>query len=70
MATNVKPDELNYNHYETQKYDDDIVCSIPGHEELHKHIEQLIESLPKQPKILELGIGTGLTAEINLVTSS
>ena len=63
MATNVKPDELNYNHYETQKYDDDIVRSIPGHKELHKHIEQLIESLPKQPKILELGIGTGLTAE-------
>ena len=63
MATNVKPDELNYDHYETQKYDDDIVRSIPGHKELHKHIEQLIESLPKQPKILELGIGTGLTAE-------
>jgi tRNA (cmo5U34)-methyltransferase len=63
MATNVKPDELNYDHYETQKYNYDIVRSIPGHEELHRHIDQLVESLPEQPKILELGVGTGLTAE-------
>ncbi|PIN73697.1 hypothetical protein COV20_05750 [Candidatus Woesearchaeota archaeon CG10_big_fil_rev_8_21_14_0_10_45_16] len=63
MATNVKPDELNYDHYETKKYDDQIVRSIPGHEELHKHIDQLVESLPEEPKILELGVGTGLTAE-------
>ena len=63
MATNVKPDELNYDHYETEKYDDDIIRSIPGHEELHRHIDQLVESLPERPKILELGVGTGLTAE-------
>ena len=63
MATNVKPDELNYDRYETKKYDDDIIRSIPGHEELHRHIDQLVESLPEQPKILELGVGTGLTAE-------
>jgi tRNA (cmo5U34)-methyltransferase len=63
MATNVNPEELNYDHYATAKYDDDIVRSIPGHVELHQHIDQLVESLPEQPKILELGIGTGLTAE-------
>ncbi len=63
MATNVNPEELNYDHYETEKYDDDIVRSIPGHEELHRHIDQLVESLPEQLGILELGVGTGLTAE-------
>ena len=66
MATNVKPDELNYDHYETQKYDDDIVRSIPGHEELHKHIDQIVQrdySSKDRVKVLELGVGTGLTAE-------
>jgi len=63
MTTNVKLGELNYDHYETKKYDEDIVRSIPGHEELHRHINQLVESLQEQPKILELGVGTGLTAE-------
>ena len=66
MATNVKPDELNYDHYETKKYDDDIVRSIPGHEELHKHIDQIVQrdySSKDRLKILELGVGTGLTAE-------
>ncbi len=63
MATNVNPNELNYDHYATEKYDSDIVRSIPGHVELHQHIDLLVESFPEQPKILELGVGTGLTAE-------
>ena len=63
MTTSVKPEELNYDHYTTVKYDEDIVRSIPGHIELHQHIDQLVESLPEQPRILELGVGTGLTAE-------
>lgn len=66
MATNVKPDELNYDHYETKKYDDDIVRSIPGHEELHKHIDQIVQQdyvSRGKAKVLELGVGTGLTAE-------
>jgi len=66
MATNVKPDELNYDHYETKKYDDDIVRSIPGHEELHRHIDQIIQRdyiSREKTKVLELGVGTGLTAE-------
>ena len=66
MATNVKPDELNYDHYETKKYDEDIVRSIPGHEELHRHIDQIIQRdyiSREKTKVLELGVGTGLTAE-------
>ena len=66
MTTNVKPDELNYDHYETKKYDDDIVRSIPGHEELHRHIYQIVQEdyiSRGKVKVLELGVGTGLTAE-------
>ena len=64
MSTNVKPDELNYDHYAEDKYDRDIVNSIPGHEELHKKIDEVIDRdfKGKKIKILELGIGTGLTA--------
>ena len=64
MTTNVKPEELNYEHYETEKYDRDIIGSIPGHEELHKTTETIVESYSGKPlKITELGVGTGLTAE-------
>ncbi len=66
MTTNVKPEELNYDHYATEKYDDDIVRSIPGHEELHRHIDKIVEEDfrgRKALRILELGVGTGLTAE-------
>ena len=64
MPTNVKPADLNYDSYETEKYDDEIIRSIPGHEELHQKIEDIIESdfAQKSPSVLELGIGTGLTA--------
>ncbi|NQV91858.1 class I SAM-dependent methyltransferase [Candidatus Woesearchaeota archaeon] len=62
MATNVKPEDLNYDHYETAKYDKDIVRSIPGHVELHKAIDQIVrKNLKGNPQILELGVGTGLT---------
>ncbi len=66
MATDVKPDELNYDHYDSHKYDEDIIRSIPGHEELHRHIDQIIQrdySSRGKVKALELGVGTGLTAE-------
>ncbi len=66
MATNVKPKDLNYDRYEMQKYDEDIVRSIPGHEALHRHIDQIIQRdyiLRGKVKVLELGVGTGLTAE-------
>jgi len=65
-TTNVSPDELNYDSYETEKYDSDIVKSIPGHVELHKKIKEIFSDYSKNKKvkkILELGIGTGLTSE-------
>lgn len=64
MSTNVKPEELNYDHYETEKYDQDIINSIPGHEELHQNIDTFVERNYSGQRIngLELGVGTGLTA--------
>ena len=62
--TNVNPHELNYDHYSEDKYDRDIINSIPGHEELHQTIDEILERDFKQKKVrvLELGVGTGLTA--------
>lgn len=37
MTTNVKPSDLNYDKYSTDKYDMDIINSIPYHKELHTH---------------------------------
>jgi len=73
MPTNVKPDDLNYDHYETEKYDWEIRDSIPGYEELHKNIDDIITKCFTETtvryfthrgriQILELGLGTGLTA--------
>ncbi len=66
--TNVQPGDLNYDHYEMQKYDNDIVRSIPGHTELHLALGYIIKRDfgKSNGSILELGIGTGLTAEIIL----
>lgn len=61
--TNVKPTELNYDSYEMDKYDEDIVNSIPGHRELHEEIIKIVNKLKPNPKILELGTGTGLTTQ-------
>ena len=63
MATNVKPEDLNYDHYPTEKYDQDVMRSVPGHEKVHQIIDELVQSFPKKPRILELGVGTGLTAK-------
>ncbi len=64
MSTNVKPRDLNYDGYSNEKYDDDIVRSIPGHVEMHDKISSVIKERFSGKKIvaLELGIGTGLTA--------
>ncbi|MCB9359178.1 class I SAM-dependent methyltransferase [Candidatus Woesearchaeota archaeon] len=62
--TNVKPEELNYDHYASAKYDDDIVRAIPGHKEMHDVIERIArQDLVDCRKILELGVGTGITTE-------
>ncbi len=65
-TTNVRADELNYDKYASEIYDDDIRRSIPGHDELHKAIEKVVREFSKKhevKKILELGVGTGLTSE-------
>ena len=65
MTTNVRPEELNYSGYEQKVYDREIKLVIPGHTEMHDVIES--KALKKAPsnvsKILELGVGTGLTSE-------
>ena len=63
--TNVAHSDLNYDRYETKQYNDDITCVIPGWEDMHKKIESLILSYKNDDaiKLLELGIGTGLTTK-------
>ena len=63
MGTNVSADVLNYDQYTTEKYDQDIVRSIPGHTRVHQIIIDTLKDIPKPAKILELGVGTGLTAK-------
>ena len=65
--TNVKAGELNYDKYTTDKYDQDIVNSIPFHKELHEHIADFVKSnfdSTKEYSILDLGTGTGITAKL------
>lgn len=61
--TNVKAWELNYDKYSKSRYDRDIVNVIPGHKELHKKLVNYVSKKirKKDPKIIDLGIGTGLT---------
>lgn len=65
--TNVKPSELNYDKYTTDKYDQDIINSIPFHKELHEHISDFVKSsfdFAKEYVVLDLGTGTGITAKL------
>ncbi|MFA6521985.1 MAG: class I SAM-dependent methyltransferase [Patescibacteria group bacterium] len=65
--TNVKPSELNYDKYTTDKYDQDIINSIPFHKELHRHIADFVVKnfdSAKEYEILDLGTGTGITAKL------
>jgi tRNA (cmo5U34)-methyltransferase len=75
MTTNVKAKELNYDRYSKNKYDNDIVRSIPGHIELHNKLIELVKKFSKNNlvvKIADLGVGTGLTTEkiLNLIPKS
>lgn len=65
-TTNVTAGDLNYDKYANEIYDDDIRRSIPGHDNLHKELINTVREYSKDHemmKILELGIGTGLTSE-------
>ncbi|MDP3763230.1 MAG: class I SAM-dependent methyltransferase, partial [bacterium] len=65
--TNVKPNELNYNNYTTDKYDQDIVNSIPFHKDIHLKIVEFIKNNFKEEEkysIIDLGVGTGITTKI------
>lgn len=64
---NVKPSELNYDRYAADKYDRDIVNSIPYHKEVHERIAEFIGKRfdhKKEYSILDLGTGTGITAKL------
>ncbi len=74
-TTNVKASDLNYDKYSSDKYDQDIINSIPYHKELHEHISDYIKSSfdkNKEYHILDLGTGTGITAKLiqNLLPQS
>lgn len=67
QTTNVEAGQLNYDHYSMDKYDKDIVNSIPYHQKLHELIiGYLIKNFKGQEKcdVLDLGVGTGITTEI------
>jgi len=66
-TTNVQASELNYDKYSSEKYDQDIVNSIPFHKELHKKIIEFVsKNFDKDKKyaILDLGVGTGITSKL------
>ncbi|MDP3742363.1 MAG: class I SAM-dependent methyltransferase [Candidatus Micrarchaeota archaeon] len=62
------PEELHYNYYSAEKYEDDIRRAIPGYGEMHTGIKKALatEFGAKKITVLELGIGTGLTAQVVL----
>lgn len=65
--TNVKPAELNYDKYATDKYDRDIVNAVPFHRGLHSCIADFVENnfeSVKEYQVLDLGTGTGITAKL------
>jgi tRNA (cmo5U34)-methyltransferase len=65
--TNVKAKDLNYDHYSSNKYDQDIVNSIPFHKDLHEEILKFVRKNYKADKkynILDLGVGTGITSKL------
>jgi len=66
-TTNVKPGELNYEKYSSDKYDRDIVNSIPCHREIHECLRNFItKNFDKNQKfsIIDLGVGTGITSKL------
>lgn len=66
-TTNVKPQQLNYDHYSTNKYDRDIINSIPHHQDLHESIIAYVKKNFKKTddySVLDLGVGTAITSKM------
>ena len=66
-TTNVKAQDLNYDHYSMDKYDRDILNSIPYHKELHEQIISYVRknyATNKKYSVLDLGVGTGITSKM------
>jgi len=65
-TTNVHPDDLNYDHYEDSKYEQEIVRVIPGHRQLHHHMLKVLQNTfgsSEALRVLDLGAGTGLSSQ-------
>jgi len=66
MTTNISPQDLNAARYAPEVYDRTIRLVIPGYDELHEVIDGLVRQHymgRSELSVLELGLGTGLTAE-------
>ena len=66
-TTNVRPEELNYDRYSMDKYDRDIINSIPHHKDLHSAIAVYVTKNFDRNHIysvLDLGVGTGITSKL------
>ncbi|OGH88354.1 MAG: hypothetical protein A3J93_04855 [Candidatus Magasanikbacteria bacterium RIFOXYC2_FULL_42_28] len=64
--TTIKPTELNYEKYATEKYDDEIKKVIPGYKKIHQTIYQYTRKINKKTTshVLDLGCGTGITSAV------
>ena len=66
-TTNVKPADLNYDHYTRNQYDRDIVNAIPFHKEIHMQIaDYVVAHFPedKPLAVADMGAGTALTSAV------
>jgi len=66
-TTNVEPSQLNYDRYTSDKYDKDIVNSIPFHREIHNLIVDFVKTNYKKEEkqdVLDLGVGTAITSRL------
>lgn len=66
-TTNVRPSQLNYDKYASEKYDADIVNSIPFHRQIHALIIDFVQdNYQKEQKceIIDLGTGTAITSRV------
>ena len=59
-TTNVRANDLNYDKYANEIYDDDIRRSIPGHDNLHKEIIKTVREYTENHEVMKiLGIEQG-----------